>query len=75
MNQNQKANFNREVKQLNGLNQETNDIDMCWFFKVRISVNEIVVNGLHLQEIRSEIFGEYTGVFEMIVDTVIGEHE
>ena len=57
------------------MNQEKNDIDVGWFFKIATSDNKICVIVLILHQIGNEKLKDYTGVFEMIGDTFFGEHK
>ena len=45
------------------------------FLRKATSDNKIFVISLKLHEIKNEIWGEYTGDFQMLGDIVIGEHK
>ena len=45
---------------MNYLNQETNDYDMGWFFKIATSDNKRFVTSSNLHEFRHVILGDYT---------------
>ena len=48
------------------------DVDLGRFLELALT-NKIYVNGLNLHRIKSEIFEDYTGAFELIGSTLIGE--
>ena len=70
---------NKELKQYewiqNRENKNEDEFGMGWFSKKATSDNELFVDSLNLHEIRNEILGDYTGDFEIIGDTIIGEHK
>ena len=66
---------NKEIKQNEKRQKRENmveDIDISKFFELA-TTNKKYVNGLNLHEIKSEVFGDYTGEFVLIGSLLIGE--
>ena len=68
---------NKETKQNERIQKKENvveDIDIGRFFE-SATINKRYVNGLNLHEYKNETLEDYTGDFELIGSTVIGEIE